>query len=159
MPRIIKQIIVHHTADASLQPQLKTVDSHHKKEGYPKSSLGFFVGYHYLIESDGALVQTRKDDEIGAHDAGENEESIGIAFAGNFNEQYPLYAQVLAFRALAISLIGKYNIELEDVVPHRKDDKTDCYGTKLSDVWAQKQVLVGLAISHVEQLINFEKLK
>ena len=40
------------------------------------------IGYHYVIEVDGALRAGRLPDEVGAHAAGHNADSIGVCMVG-----------------------------------------------------------------------------
>jgi N-acetyl-anhydromuramyl-L-alanine amidase AmpD len=131
------RIIIHHTADSSNEDQSAIVDRFHKSKGFPQSLLGYYGGYHYLIEKDGDIFQYRLETEIGAHDAGENYNSIGIALAGNFNYELPSTAQEIALAQLLDQIIKRWNIPLDRIEPHRWGDTTDCPGTKLADRWAQ----------------------
>lgn len=130
------RIIIHHTADPSTGPQLHKINDEHKRRGFPRSAQGFSVGYHYLIEHDGRVEQCRLESEVGAHDAGENVNSIGIALAGNFSTGLPTRAQEEALVGLLDRLISKYSIPLARIEPHRYGDKTECPGTRLQDNWA-----------------------
>jgi len=132
-----KYIIVHHTADGSAGPQLNKVNEYHKYREFPKSSRGFFVGYHYFIEKDGAVIQAREDTDEGAHCKGYNFVSIGIGLAGNFDFEMPTAKQIYALGSLIATLCEKYKIKLEDIVPHRTFANTSCYGTRLSGSWAR----------------------
>mgnify|MGYP003762539175 CR=1 FL=1 len=67
-------IIIHHTGGSDADPYADTshhtvsmVDSWHKKIGFNKSKLGYYVGYHYFIEKDGKVTQCRMHDETGCH--------------------------------------------------------------------------------------------
>jgi N-acetylmuramoyl-L-alanine amidase len=130
---IPKRIIVHHTADGQTAHQFDKVNAYHQTREFPLSSLGFYVGYHYLIENDGSIRQARMPEEIGAHDQGENANSVGIAFAGNFNETNPTPEQVKAYAMLVHELRTTYRIQIIHIEPHRLDDTTDCPGTRLLD--------------------------
>ena len=41
-----------------------------------------FTGYHYYIERDGQLYQTRHEQLVGAHAKGYNQHSIGVCYEG-----------------------------------------------------------------------------
>lgn len=113
--------------------QVRKIDEYHKSRGFGISSKNYFVGYHYLIEANGLVVQTREDTEIGAHDAGENLDSIGVCLAGDFNVSMPTAPQTDAFAKLLRKLIFTHNISLNAIEPHRRDDSTDCPGKLMPD--------------------------
>lgn len=153
-----KQIIVHHTADGSSAPQLEKVDRYHKSREFPKSSRGFYCGYHYFIEKDGSVIQTREDTDEGAHTIGQNFNSIGIGLAGNFDFQYPTPKQIAALGELTTQLCLRYQIDPNDIFPHRKFANKSCFGSLLTDNWAKdinKMYLLG-AIGRL--LVRFKEL-
>lgn len=135
------RIVWHHSADNFTGAQFAKIDAYHKTRDFPKSSLGFYVGYHYLIEHDGRIVQARKETEIGAHDTGENLNSIGICLAGNFNLTYPTTEQAISAARLIKEIRTRWNIPITRIEPHRWDDETECPGTLLSDNWLIKEFL------------------
>lgn len=137
-----KRIVWHHTAGSIVGPQLDNINRSHKNRGFPKSSLGFYVGYHYVIETDGTIIQTRKDTEIGAHDRDENYDSIGFGFVGNFSLLQPTEAQARSGAKLTAKLTAKHKIRITGIEPHRRDDKTECPGSKLDDNWLIEQFLM-----------------
>jgi hypothetical protein len=92
--------IIHHTAVGGDTPQFYAVNRYHKSLGFPRSSLGYYVGYHYMIGKNGNVVQARLHSDIGAHTIGWNDRSIGICLSGNFNVEQPPQAQLEALRAL-----------------------------------------------------------
>lgn len=99
------------------------------------SSLGYYIGYHFVIERTGSVFKARQSDEIGAHDTGENSDSIGICLAGDFNKDLPTREQELSLRVVILELMLKYGISLNAIEPHRRDDQTDCPGKLLTDNW------------------------
>jgi len=40
------------------------------------------IGYHYVIELDGSIIEGRKEERNGAHAAGYNSNSIGVCYVG-----------------------------------------------------------------------------
>jgi N-acetylmuramoyl-L-alanine amidase len=44
------------------------------------------IGYHYLILTDGHLVETRPHDTIGSHCPGYNKDSVGVCMEGGMEE-------------------------------------------------------------------------
>lgn len=134
--RKIKKIIVHHTGDSSGLDQFVKIERHHKSRKYPESASGYYCGYHFLIEKTGKVIQAHPTEEIGAHDKGEND-SIGIGLAGNFNKQNPNAKQVKALGKLLAMLVPVHGLKEKDIEPHRVNDNTDCFGTRLSNDWAE----------------------
>jgi len=135
------KIIVHHTAYASDVPQYPLVNEWHRLRGFPLSTLGSYVGYHYLIEKDGSFTQCRSLTEGGAHTLGQNFTSVGICMAGNFDTQGPTSAQKSTLLALIKSVMIQYpTITGSDIYPHRHFNKTSCYGSGLPDDFVQLEV-------------------
>lgn len=130
-----KRIIWHHSASQLATAQASSIDQWHKDRGFPISSLGYFIGYHFVIERNGSVFKARETNEIGAHDSGENLDSIGICLAGDFNTEMPTIEQVRAFRVIVLELMLKWGINLNAIEPHRRDDTTDCPGKNLPDNW------------------------
>ena len=136
-----QRVIWHHSADTTQAPQFDVIDLYHKKQHFPKSSLGYYVGYHYLVEPNGEIRQARREDEIGAHDAGENPNSLGICLAGNFSVWRPNESQVVAVCSLVHDIRKRWSIPITRIEPHRWDDLTECPGTLLADDWLTTQYL------------------
>lgn len=137
-------IIVHHTGGTDANPKEDTshhtfevVNEWHKKLWNFKSSLGFYIGYHYFIDKTGKVTQGRKDTDEGAHTVGKNLSSLGICLAGNFDVTKPTTEQVTALKALIKAKMSEYGIPLDNAVPHRKFAKKSCYGSLLPDGWVQ----------------------
>ena len=129
------RIIFHHTGDLTKTAQAEKVNAYHKSKEFPISLLGYFGGYHYFIERDGAIKQFRLDEEIGAHDGEENINSIGVALAGNFDLEQPTGEQERAVAALLDQLLTRWKIPLARIEPHRWGDQTNCPGKLLNDYW------------------------
>ena len=159
MPRNeAKQIIIHHTGDKSMAPQFKKVEAWHEYKAFPISSLGFYCGYHFLIEKNGLVINARRLEDEGAHTKGHNFESIGIGLAGNFDFEIPTIEQLNALDKLAAeitltlknpNMIVKYHWDFAD---------THCPGYYFTTgKWYLK--LVGIKLGIIEKfllwLLNF----
>lgn len=136
-----QRIIWHHSADDKEAHQFNKIDAYHKQQGFPRSSMGYYVGYHYLVEQDGTIRQARLESEIGAHDQGENSNSLGICLAGNFNLRYPTEAATASAALLVKQIRSRHNIPVTRIEPHRWDDLTECPGTLLPDNWLINEFL------------------
>lgn len=130
------KIVVHHTASLILEPQINHIDKWHKDRGFSKSTLGYYVGYHYLIERDGSIMQTRADEDEGCHTIGHNLSSLGVALAGDFTKERPTRAQMDSLGVLLNELCAKYDIHPLEIYPHRKLASTVCYGSLLENDFA-----------------------
>jgi N-acetyl-anhydromuramyl-L-alanine amidase AmpD len=140
-------VITHH---ALSQPYhtVKDVDTWHRQRwpGFV-SRAGYHVGYHYVIEADGKITQTREHDEEGAHTIGMNRSSIGVCFMGNFDIHMPTLAQLAAWDSLYASLLKAYpGIPTR---PHRAYANKSCHGKLLTDdYFADRQ----RKLSRIEEL-------
>ena len=124
-------VITHH----ALSGPTHTVQDLNKwhKERWPNfiSRKKYHAGYHYVIEKDGTITQTRYHDEEGAHTLGMNSRSIGVCFMGNFDKEMPTKRQTDAWVTLYNKLLAQY----PDIptAPHRAFSDRTCHGTKLAD--------------------------
>jgi len=145
---IPSKIITHH-AVSSTAHTAQDVDAWHKLRWlgfvskYFKNAKGepYHVGYHYVIEWDGKLVQTRELFEEGAHCIGMNNSSIGVCFMGNFDIHMPSPEQLASWKKLYTDLVLKYPVLTpNNCVPHRKYANKLCHGKLLSDDYFAKLV-------------------
>lgn len=153
-------IIVHHTASVATlgKLQLQAVNTYHKNKDWgngariPKSSLGWYVAYHYFIDTNGALTQCADATELRWHAAERNIDSIGVCLAGRFDKGYntvPTAAQTNTLRMLLLGLTQKYGIPANRIYPHRKFAQKTCYGNNLPDDWASKLVSIGKKVYQI----------
>lgn len=102
-----------------------------------RSKTGFYVAYHFVIEPDGKIIQTRELDEWGAHVKPRYENwHIGVCLSGNFNEELPTEPQLDTFKRLLVRLRSEEGIT--KVKPHRCiQPDTVCCGLNLGDDFGQ----------------------
>jgi hypothetical protein len=124
---IPKEIVIHHSASGSNTP-ISEIDRWHKQREFPKSTLGFYVGYHYVILSSGQVIQTRRDIEIGAHSP-PNDGAIGVCVVGNFELSEPTKDQITSLVKVVDELKKVYNIT--EVWGHKDRNSTACPGRNL----------------------------
>lgn len=131
--RQITEIILHTTATApewmsghSALAKMKEVRRWHMEDRKWKN-----IGYHYLIDRNGEVVEGRPIDQDGAHVKGRNKGTIGIALVGGlggsrddaFSANYTP-AQDRALIALIRDLHGKYG--KVPVTGHNQYANKDC---------------------------------
>lgn len=130
------KIIIHHDGVDRTGDSFDVINAYHKQKFGMLSKLGFYVGYHYIIEKTGAIRQSREHDEEGAHTKGQNSQSIGIMLAGNFDVAVPTLAQVESLGVLLASLIKSENISANEIHYHREYAPKSCPGARIKDGWA-----------------------
>lgn len=113
-----RRIIVHHAAATSCDAA--TIHRWHKERGWAGA------GYHFLVRKDGWIYSLRPIGALGAHASGNNSDSIGICFEGNFDKEKMYPAQVDAGRELVAYLKEKYRIS--KVQRHKDVGSTSCPG-------------------------------
>lgn len=87
--RNVKCLVVHCSATKpGTLVNVDVVDQWHKARGFSKQKQsGRYCGYHFLILEDGEIQIGRYLNEIGAHVAGNNSNTIGICYAGGINDK------------------------------------------------------------------------
>lgn len=79
--RKITKIYIHCSATPEGKPfNAAAIDAMHKQRGWRK------IGYHYVVLLDGTIEKGRSEDEIGAHVAGDNANSIGVCYIGGIGK-------------------------------------------------------------------------
>lgn len=123
--RTITKIIIHCTATPEGRPvTVAEVDMWHRKRGFAG------IGYHYLIGLNGEVWKGRDEWKVGAHTLGENQCSIGIAYAGGMSKDMKKAkdtrtpAQKKSLLKLITELKNRYHGA--EVYAHRDFAKKDC---------------------------------
>ena len=121
-------IVIHHAGFPSdLDTSAREIHNLHLSRGWSG------VGYHYIIRKDGTIERGRPRDAVGAHCYHDNEHTVGINLAGNFDIARPTPAQVIAGQRLLAELCRIYGINPErwTILGHRDLIKTSCPGGML----------------------------
>lgn len=143
-------VITHHALSLKTHT-VSDVDNWHRQRwpGFV-SRAGFHVGYHYVIEWDGKVTQTRQHDEEGAHVIGMNRSSIGVCFMGNFDLHMPSTEQLKAWDKLYEKISKQYpNIP---TFPHRKYANKSCHGSLLADDFFSKRAQIVTLTQRIQML-------
>lgn len=129
---IPKAIIIHHSASSRDYTTLSIIDSWHEARWSNfKSSLGYYVGYQYVIDGRGGVYNTRKENEIAAHTIGWNDKSVGICLTGNFETETPSSLQLEALDSLIKRIMQDWQIPLREIYWHGEKSRTLCCGKNL----------------------------
>lgn len=126
--REINTIILHITANGNGktgQELIKYIDNIHKANGWGG------IGYHWVIDKEGNILQGRDENKIGAHCKGRNTGSIGISYdsRGDDKTSYAPFgkfmtnAQKDSFIKLVKDKMQEFNIPIENVHGHNYYDK------------------------------------
>ena len=76
-----------------------------------------FTGYHYYIERDGQLYQTRHENLPGAHALHYNQHSIGICYEGGLDAQgHPKDTRTTAQKAALHALLKSLRVDYPEAV-------------------------------------------
>ena len=137
-------IVLHHSDDPTQGPQFDKVNAYHKSRGFPISSLGYYVGYHYFIGFNGMMKVARRETDIGAHcDAKNmNYRGIGICLAGDFTKNQPNKEQLETLAALVRDIQIRNNIPDNRVLLHRECKPTTCPAVDLRKLMKENDTLL-----------------
>jgi|GEM_PF-3953445 len=123
-------VLIHHSVVQN-PVQFDIVNESHRKRGFPKSSLGYYVGYHYFIGMDGTIKVARAEWEIGAHCAAKmmNYRAIGICLAGDFREgRTPNPEQIKSLALLLKDIQARHQMFSSKIMRHGEVKATACPG-------------------------------
>lgn len=121
----IEQIVVHHSASLDGTAE-DFAEWHVRDRGWPG------IGYHFVIEKNGAIVMGNPLTNISYHTQGQNTKSVGIVLSGNFEIEQPTAAQMASLSNLIAYLRDELPNELQ-VYGHRDFAATACPGDNLYD--------------------------
>lgn len=145
-------LVIHHSlVSYNGKNQFNGINNYHQRQGFPKSQLGYYVGYQYLIEGNGKVIQARNDEETGAHCKQKlmNYRSIGICLTGNFDKEEPTQEQIVSLASLIETLQEKHGIQDKNIKLHREyATYKSCPGTNIpNDI-----------IGYIEGRLNLNKV-
>lgn len=99
---------------AGYNTKAKDIDGWHRQNGWKS------IGYHYVIERDGAIRIGRPETQVGAHCRGKNAKSLGICLVGRrvFTD-----AQMDALFALYLQIKARHGIDSKQWFGHYEFNK------------------------------------
>lgn len=133
------RITVHHSADPDPVPldgsaarTYQAVREIQKAHMDGKTTHYGDIGYHFLIDPYGRLIEGRDLSFQGAHAYGDNNvQNIGICVIGNFEKDKPTAAALAALEKEIEYLRTRYKIPRSRVFGHRELRSTECPGENL----------------------------
>ncbi|KAM8902385.1 peptidoglycan recognition protein 5 [Spinachia spinachia] len=128
-----QRVFIHHTALPACKDQkecikrLVSIQRNHMTERNFDD-----IGYNFLVGGDGAVYEGRGWGAVGAHTLGNNHDSVGIAFMGNFKEDTPSSEAILSVKRLLESGVCQGLLDPKfTLFGHRDMGQTECPGAKL----------------------------
>lgn len=135
------RVTIHHTQgrrpmgeDEAMQAAYNTQHYHMVGRGLEGKDNWDDIGYHFLIDGEGRVIEGRRVDTLGAHAGGANTGNIGIAMMGDYNKLQPTAAQKESLERLIVFLALKYRIDPRQngfLEPHMHFNNTDCPGKSM----------------------------
>jgi hypothetical protein len=157
-------VTVHHTQGAQTMSEAETAAAvrgiqHYHMAGRAAEGKDTWddIGYHFLIDGSGRVIEGRPAETLGAHAAGANENNIGIALMGDFNKVRPTAAQVESLTRLVSFLAIKYRQQPSRpgfLEGHRHYNSTDCPGTNLFAILGALRARIDAETSELEARAN-----
>jgi N-acetylmuramoyl-L-alanine amidase len=121
--RLIDWVVVHTAAAYDwknkrvVYQSTQTIRSFHQKtNGWPD------IGYHWVIEEDGATVRGLLEEQMGSHVGGFNKHSIGICVTGHGDFAPFKPAQLASLVRLAARICDERKLPGSRVIGHRETD-------------------------------------
>lgn len=128
MSRAVRRVIVHHSAGRETSTVAQIV-AEHKARGFST------IGYHWLVHAllvvhraDGSPVeivagpwtvsQGRPEQDAGAHDQGQNADSIGVCIAGDYTRGLVAPDGWLVLVATVVGICRRYGLTVDQVEGH-----------------------------------------
>lgn len=89
------------------------------------------IGYHYIIDRAGRVIEGRPIQYQGAHVSENNPHNLGILVLGNFEKQKPSNAQVQSLGRFVQRMMRTHGVKPAAVRTHREINPTQCPGRTL----------------------------
>ena len=132
--RGVKRITVHHeghtpvwfTDQASTRARLEQVRNIHTRDRRWGD-----IGYHYIIDRAGRVIEGRPIAYQGAHVSQQNPHNVGVMLLGNFEKQSPSRAQLVSLQRTLKHLMLTHRVPVSRVYTHRELGPTVCPGRNL----------------------------
>lgn len=127
------RVVIHHTANPSCKNQKEYFARLLSIQRVHMSERNFDdIGYNFLVGGDGTVYEGRGWGVKGAHAKDNNDDSLGIAFMGHFENGMPSSEAMSAVKQLLqLGVSGGFLNPEFTVIGHRDLGDTSCPGEKL----------------------------
>jgi len=124
-----KGIVIHHsqTKDRTLLDCVAIKKFHINIRGWKD------IGYHFVLEIVNGVYRIeigRPLSVVGAHEPKVNRSFIGVCLVGNYDLYEPSHQQYFILASLCRELMRKFNIQIENILPHWAYADKTCPGNK-----------------------------
>ena len=130
----VKKITIHHegwtpftsTSTAATYDRIESIRQIHTRDrGWSD------IGYHFVIDRQGRIVEGRPLAYQGAHVSENNPHNLGILVLGNFEKQTPSKKQIEALGRFTRQMMKTHRVPASRVQTHREINPTQCPGRHL----------------------------
>jgi N-acetylmuramoyl-L-alanine amidase len=108
----VNKLVVHHSASPRATTTRDIIEGWHLQRGFRS------IGYHKVIEGDGAIKDGRSEEQMGAHTRGANANSLGICVVGNFEHEEPTQEQISSLISVLDTWCKKHKLTGRDIYGH-----------------------------------------
>ncbi|MGD9497891.1 MAG: peptidoglycan recognition family protein, partial [Armatimonadota bacterium] len=130
--RRIDEVVIHHTWRPTAA-QYRGIETVRAVRRYHVDVRGWSDnGYHVMIGPDGAIFLCRPLERAGAHVAGRNAHTVGVAYIANFDSDEPASCRGLrAGYEVVAALLDRFGLPTRAIRFHREFAPKTCPGLKL----------------------------
>ncbi|MFZ5917633.1 MAG: N-acetylmuramoyl-L-alanine amidase [Chloroflexota bacterium] len=136
----IEHIVVHHSAIPASVGAQRIAEYHVQNLGWPG------IGYHFVIDDQGAIFRTNTLETIAYHAGNINGSGVGVCFLGNFTDQVPTPVQLESGGKLLAWLVQELKLTNNEIQGHKEFLNTQCPGHQ----WLEGQQWKRMLLARVE---------
>ncbi|MHB2026485.1 MAG: peptidoglycan recognition protein family protein [Elusimicrobiota bacterium] len=148
IPQTPERITIHHTAGPQTMTLKDTLQEVRFIQDFQQNGRGWDdIGYHFLIDGAGNIIEGRPVNVVGSHVKGHNVDNVGIAMMGYFTppvNDHLTRAQLNSLVDLVRYLSLRYKIPVSKVRGHRDYEATQCPGNNVYDLLPQIRAAASL---------------
>lgn len=128
------RITVHHSAgspshtDQNTLQQIQAWENLHVSKGFGR------MGYHWVINQRGNIVEGQPTELIGSHTAYANNGNVGICLTGNFDNQQPTQAMIDSLVGVGAYVAARYGMDTSSpnfLHGHQRYQRKSCPGNNV----------------------------
>ena len=156
LTRKIDRLIVHHfwRPKAAQYQGLATIES---VRNYHVHTKGWSdIGYHIIVGPNGDIWLGRPISRSGAHTVGQNQRSVGLAYAADFDQEDPQQNGYEVGVKVTAAVCRRFGMEEDDVFFHRDFAPKSCPGDKMDRSRFRQEVLRAMEGSLTEDFVRLK---